>query len=404
MRWRRVRLFRELLPDHELRAGPRPPRHPHHPEQHRVLDRPDGRCDGVLWLFRELLPDQERVLGRDHPDTLTTRGNIAYWTGETGDAMECCGYPGSCCPTRSECWVATTPARSRPATTSRVGPARRAMRWSALRLFRELPRTGSRVLGRDHPDSLSDPRQHRALDWPDGRCDGGEAGWPWELLPDQERVLGRDHPDSLRDPRATSQSWTGRDGRGDGRVAAVPGAAPGPGRVLGRDHPDTLRTGNNIAAWTGETGDARGALRLYSALLPDQERVLGRDHPDTLTIRNNIAHWTGETGDAHGARRVSRELLPDQEAGAGPRPPRLAQYPWLDWRPGPSGPATLSVAADACMTDGRSPCSRFGTKHPVTAGISFDAIQSFSRGGAGGGRSGQPRASLIAPPTAILPR
>jgi hypothetical protein len=38
-----------------------------------------GDAAGALRLSRELLPDQERVLGPDHPDTLTTRGNIAYW-------------------------------------------------------------------------------------------------------------------------------------------------------------------------------------------------------------------------------------------------------------------------------------------------------------------------------------
>ena len=40
----------------------------------------------ALRLSSALLPDRERVLGRDHPDTLTTRLNIAYWTGEVGDA------------------------------------------------------------------------------------------------------------------------------------------------------------------------------------------------------------------------------------------------------------------------------------------------------------------------------
>jgi hypothetical protein len=30
-----------------------------------------------------LLPDQVRVLGRSHPDTLATRRNIARWTGES---------------------------------------------------------------------------------------------------------------------------------------------------------------------------------------------------------------------------------------------------------------------------------------------------------------------------------
>ena len=43
-----------------------------------------GDAREALRLFTELLPDQERVLGRDHPDTLTTRNNIAAWTGEVG--------------------------------------------------------------------------------------------------------------------------------------------------------------------------------------------------------------------------------------------------------------------------------------------------------------------------------
>ena len=36
-----------------------------------------GDAREALRLFAELLPDQERVLGRDHPDTLRTRDNIA---------------------------------------------------------------------------------------------------------------------------------------------------------------------------------------------------------------------------------------------------------------------------------------------------------------------------------------
>ena len=47
-----------------------------------------GDAREALRLFTELLPDRERVLGRDHPDTLTTRNNIAAWTGGVGDARE----------------------------------------------------------------------------------------------------------------------------------------------------------------------------------------------------------------------------------------------------------------------------------------------------------------------------
>ena len=49
----------------------------------------------------------------DHPDTLTTRSNIAHWTGDTGDAPR------------------------------------------ALRLLRELLPDRERVLGKDHPATLT---------------------------------------------------------------------------------------------------------------------------------------------------------------------------------------------------------------------------------------------------------
>jgi len=40
----------------------------------------------VLRLYRELLPDREAILGSRHPDTLTTRHNLAYRADECGDS------------------------------------------------------------------------------------------------------------------------------------------------------------------------------------------------------------------------------------------------------------------------------------------------------------------------------
>ena len=65
----------------------------------------------ALRLYRELLPDQERVLGPDHPDTLLTRCDIAHWTGEAGDAPRRCGYAASCSRTGSASSDLITPTR-----------------------------------------------------------------------------------------------------------------------------------------------------------------------------------------------------------------------------------------------------------------------------------------------------
>lgn len=46
-----------------------------------------GGAVGAAEAFAELLTDRLRVLGPDHPDTLTTRSNLARWRGEAGDAV-----------------------------------------------------------------------------------------------------------------------------------------------------------------------------------------------------------------------------------------------------------------------------------------------------------------------------
>ncbi len=45
-----------------------------------------GDPAGALRLYRDLLPDMERVLGPAHPDTLTTRKDIAAWSQGCDDA------------------------------------------------------------------------------------------------------------------------------------------------------------------------------------------------------------------------------------------------------------------------------------------------------------------------------
>ena len=37
------------------------------------------RPNDAIAVFEELLADQQRILGNDHPSTLTTRHNLAYW-------------------------------------------------------------------------------------------------------------------------------------------------------------------------------------------------------------------------------------------------------------------------------------------------------------------------------------
>jgi hypothetical protein len=45
-----------------------------------------GDAAGARDQYAALLPVRERVQGAEHPGTLTTRANLAHWTGRAGDA------------------------------------------------------------------------------------------------------------------------------------------------------------------------------------------------------------------------------------------------------------------------------------------------------------------------------
>jgi Tetratricopeptide repeat/Caspase domain len=228
-----------------------------------------GDARGALNLFQQLLHDQERVLGPDHRDTLRTRSHLATSTGLSGDAR------------------------------------------GALRLFEQLLPDQQRLLGADDPDTLS--TRFNIANWTDEAGDPrGEFRLLQQLLPDLERVLGAAHPDTLG-ARSNMALFTARNGDPREAVRLFQRQLPVEERVLGADHRDTLATRNNIALFTGEAGDPRGAVRLFQQLLPDQQRVLGPDHPDTLATHNNIALFTGEAGDARGALQLSKQLLPEME-------------------------------------------------------------------------------------------
>jgi NACHT domain/Tetratricopeptide repeat len=213
-------------------------------------------------------PRVESRFAADHPSTLTTRANIAWWTGQCGDAGE------------------------------------------ALRLFQALLPDRVRVLGADHPDTLT--TRNSIAGWTGDCGDNREALRLFQaLLSDQLHSVGADHPSTLR-TRVNIAVFTGRCGDNREALRLSQALLPDLTRVLGADHRGTLTTRNSIAFWTGDCGDGPESLRLFRALLPDKTRVLGADDPDTLDTRVQIALWTARCGDALEALRLFRALLPDQ--------------------------------------------------------------------------------------------
>ena len=147
----------------------------------------------------------------------------------------------------------------------------------------------------------------------------------------RERVLGPDHPDTLSSVNSLALLL---DGKRDyaGAEPLYRRAMEARERVLGPEHPDTLSSVNSLALLLDGKDDYAGAEPLLRRAMEASERVLGPDHPDTLARANNLAQWLKRKGDREGPMLLFRmegvacapPEQPDTTSGQAPSgPPKV---------------------------------------------------------------------------------
>ncbi|MER7755673.1 serine/threonine-protein kinase [Kitasatospora sp. NPDC097643] len=124
----------------------------------------------------------------------------------------------------------------------------------------------------------------------------GEAATLLErVAADRARVLGADHPDTLS-ARHNHGYNLGEAGRYREAAALLAQVAVDRARVLGPDDPHTLSARHNHAYNLGQSGERAQAALLLAQVAVDRARVLGPNHPHTLSARHNHAYNLGEAG------------------------------------------------------------------------------------------------------------
>ncbi len=236
-----------------------------------------GYVSAAATYWDKILNIAGRLLGPDHPGTLTAHASHALWRGEAGD------------------------------------PA------GAAAAYEQLLNDFRRVHGPDHPDTLT--ARHNLALW------RGEAGDPAgaaaayeELLVDRLRVLGPDHPHTLT-TRNNLAYWRFQAGDPADAAGAYERLLADFARVLGPDHPDTLTARNNLAGAYQSAGRVAEAITLYEQTLTDYRRVLGDDHPSTLAARNNLAGAYRSAGRVAEAITMLEQVAIDFERILGPEHP-----------------------------------------------------------------------------------
>jgi len=226
-----------------------------------------------------LLTDCERVLGEDHPNTLTSRNNLAY-AYQTAGLLD-----------------------------------------DAIPLHQRTLTDCERVLGDDHPDTLASRNNLAYAYRSAGRLDDAIPLYQ-RTLTDSERVLGDDHPDTLASRNNLAGAYHSA-GRLNDAIPLHQRTLTDCERVLGDDHPNTLTSRNNLAYAYHSAGRLNDAIPLHQRTLTDSERVLGDDHPNTLTSRNNLAGAYETAGRLDDAIPLYQRTLTDSERVLSPGHPFL---------------------------------------------------------------------------------
>ena len=399
------------------RARPRASRHARQRQQpgvalreRRAATARRSRC------YRRALEARERVLGPEHPQTLVSVNNLAALYASAGplrrgraalpasaggarararprasrDAHQR-QQPGvplrepgplrrgrAALPPRaggaaSACSAPSIPRRSSASTTWRSLYESQGRYGEAEPLYRRALEARERVLGPEHPDTLTSVNNLAALYQAQGRYGEAEPLYR-RALEASERVLGPEHPDTLTSVNNLAllyepgPLWRGRAAlpprAGGARAGARPRASrharqrQQPGGALRSARaatarpsrstaarwrrasgcsapsiPTRSRSVNNLAGLYGRQGRYGEAEPLYRRALEASERVLGPEHPDTLTQRQQ----PGGALRAPGPLRRGRAALPPgaggERARARPRASRHARHPRQPRRP-----------------------------------------------------------------------
>jgi len=247
-----------------------------------------GRLEEAITLYEQVTKDSARVLGEDHPATAASRNNLAGAYRAVGRLTEAITLYEQVLTDRIRVLGEDHPRTLTSRNNLAYAYESAGRLEEAITLFEQVLPDRIRVLGEDHPDTLTSRNNLAGAYKSVGRLE--EAITLFEqVTKDCARVLGEDRPLTLTSRNNLAYAYES-SGRLEEAITLFEQVTKDCARVLGEDHPATLASRNNLAGAYYAVGRLEEAITLYEQVLPDRIRVLGEDHPDTLSSRNNLAY------------------------------------------------------------------------------------------------------------------
>ena len=270
-------------------------------------------------LFTQALAIRRRRLGPEHPDTLTSMSYLASLYANQGINEKAEPLFSEVLAVRHRVLGPEHPktiiSMNRLAELHLI----RGRYEKAEPLFTQSMEALRRVLGPEHQDTLASVSSLAELYRSRGREEEAEPLLT-QVLEAQRRVLGPEHPSTITSMNRLAELHLTR-GRYEKAEPLFTQAFEAARRVLGPEHPTTLFSMNNLAKLYYTLGQYENAEPLYTQALEINRRVFGPEHPATLATINNLAELYKARNEYEKAEPLCVEVLETARRVLGPEHP-----------------------------------------------------------------------------------
>jgi len=250
-----------------------------------------GRWKEAETLGIQVMETRKKVLGDEHPKTLTSIGNLAltYWN--QGRWKEAETLEIQVMETRKKVL-----GDEHPETLTSIGNLASTYgnqgRWKeAETLEIQVMETRKKVLGDEHPETLTSMSNLASTYWNQGRWKEAET-LGIQVMETRKKVLGDEHPQTLTSMSNLALTYGNQNRWKEAETLGIQ-VMETRKKVLGDEHPKTLTSIGNLALTYGNQGRWKEAETLEIQVMETRKKVLGDEHPQTLTSIGNLASTYG---------------------------------------------------------------------------------------------------------------
>ncbi|MEU8785438.1 serine/threonine-protein kinase [Streptomyces sp. NPDC048637] len=265
-----------------------------------------GRHFEAHQIYAEVLAGRERALGPDHPDSLSCRHHVARNLGRLGRLEDCRAMAQEVAAVRARVLGARHPDTLVTCCELAHVLGKLGMWAEALYTYQEVVAARTATLGPDHEETLAARYEVGIGLGRLGRSADALALYRG-LVADRTRAQGADDPETLRARHGLGVNL-GRQNRWQEALVEAREVAAARARVLGPEHPDTLVSRRETAVALGWLGRWSEALDLYRQVADARERVLGAAHLDALASQGDLAQCLEQLGRRDEAAALHRRV------------------------------------------------------------------------------------------------